>query len=291
MKKSLKSVLAVTFVFALMLSLSGCKSLSESDQACVDGIKASLQAGFDNSDKEYSNYEEYKDNLTAAADAELEAVSQFRDVTIEDEELAPIVADYFKALDSKREAVDIIFDDSKSFNEKYYDQGQAVQIECINKLKENYKFAVDEDYTETLDKFLASEPVKVLGVGEKVNVDTKCGEVAVSIDGYKFRINEGDEKEGDLLCQVENIDYDDEYNPGYLGVDRFLTVIGEDGYTIDESNTAYGYTTDGYENSTGFEEMSKGEKKRLAVAYRQTQEMDMIKVLVGDKYECYVPVK
>lgn len=277
-----------------IICLTGCGGPSESDQAAVNTIKDSIQAGLEKSDATYSSYDEYKDLLKEGVSLELENVNKINIKDIEDEELSKILSEYVTALNNKSEGIDYIFNDSGKFNKLYYETGKDVQVECINNLMENYGLKIDEDYQEKFETFINAKKIKHYGLGEKITLDTESGKVAVVINGYVFRKNAGGDPEGDLLCEIENISYNSDLNPGYVETETFIAVVDEKGFNITQSGESYGETIEGHPCETGYIDMSEGQKIKAAITYQQPESSKMVKVMLGDKnsfYECYVVVK
>lgn len=289
-----KRLLSLCVCVVMLVCLTACGGTSAGDQEAVDAVKNSIQSGLDVSTADYSSYNEYKDNLTESVVVELDKLGDVDKDSIDDKELAKIVKKYNEALQKKSEGIQYIFTNSAKFNDLYYKNGKDIQIDCINSLVENYGLEIDEDYKDAFDSFMGAQKWKSFGLGEKVNLHTDFGKVAVAINGYAFVTNAGGEPEGDLLCEIENISYESEYNPGCVETETFIAVVDGNGNNILQSGEAYGDVVNGYPCNVGYIDLKTNQKVKIAITYQQTEETEMVKVILGDKdnfYECYVPVE
>lgn len=126
-------------------------------------------------------------------------------------------------------------------------------------------------------------------VGEEVDVSTKHGDLRVTVDGFEtseaLREQEATFSEipdgetiGVLMALVENVSYDDRYNPGHVGLNGCMRVTDPDGVTISPMGMASPYGQ--YAPAAGaFFACVVGERVRVAVWYRMDASIEEVSVV------------
>lgn len=290
-KKEMKNILAIGAVCTMMsLTLVGCGK-DEQKTNCLNDLKIGLQNRWDLADQDYSSFEENQGKTLKGIDEELKELEEYKNIEFKDEAFGKTINEYINALESQKEGISYVFTNADKYNELFHEKGRNIRIDCLNQLIDEYNFNVDPEYENSLEDLVNDDcEYSLIEQNDKVEFDTEYGEVGVSFIGFDIMTNPADEKELVLLCELENISYEDEYNGEMLFIDYFMTLSDGEGYRIHPKNTCYDYI-EGYEESTGSVFLNKGEKSRFAIMFDYIDEIDTIYAVVGGEeqtYECYI---
>lgn len=136
-----------------------------------------------------------------------------------------------------------------------------------------------------------------LNPGDVVTVGGKYGELKLTVDGFELndtiRDRYGNDEVGAdntigiLYLTVENVSYDDSYNPGYVSLDSEVYLQDPDGVTLNPLSSGFGIGQ--YASAPGaFFYCAKGQKVRVAVEYVVPKNVESV-VLVAQDAKVTIP--
>lgn len=258
-----KRVISLVLVCAVALAVSGCGTekndkqvvKDEKQEECIDTLKAALEERWDvvsgkSFDEDKIVYKENPEN-------ELEKMQKYEGESFEDKDFEKIIQEYIGALKSQVEGAQYVFQDTAQFEELYNVEGYDVRSKCVKKLVDKYDFSVDEKYQDQLDDMVSGKRVKWLPVGESGEVTVANGKLNIQVDGFKRtgweQYDDGLEAGnyiGAIECTVQNISYEDEYNPDVI-IPENVMVIMDDEYVTKEPISSAWSQIDEYNISAG----------------------------------------
>ena len=258
-----KRVISLVLVCAVALAVSGCGTekndkqvvKDEKQEECIDTLKAALEERWDvvsgkSFDEDKIVYKENPEN-------ELEKMQKYEGESFEDKDFEKIIHEYIGALKSQVEGAQYVFQDTAQFEELYNVEGYDVRSKCVKKLVDKYDFSVDEKYQDQLDDMVSGKRVKWLPVGESGEVTVANGKLNIQVDGFKRtgweQYDDGLEAGnyiGAIECTVQNISYEDEYNPDVI-IPENVMVIMDDEYVTKEPISSAWSQIDEYNISAG----------------------------------------
>lgn len=132
--------------------------------------------------------------------------------------------------------------------------------------------------------------VKNIKVGDTVKVNTDNGDFEIKIDNMKkSNWYDGSDKNcfvGLLECEVNNINFYDQYNPDGLWTEQYLVVTDQNSYLADNWNTG---RDDGVYHA--LEQVPKGTKSKIAIPYVFTKESKSVKININNQYYVSLDIK
>lgn len=281
-----KTKIAIILLVVLFV-ITGC-GLNSEGKTCLEDLKSGLQERWDIVEKEPKSFEEAKQIKMEGIEAELNKISKYKNVDSGDSDFDKIISDYVVALEQQKKGIKEIYRNTKKYNELFFTKGYDVRLDCMKKLTSDYGFKVDSSYEERLKSLTKDKKLNAIAPNDRVEVETEYGKVAVTLFGFAEYESFLGDKEYILLCEIENISYEDEANPGLMDISYFITILDGKGYTVSPSNASYGGT------DLSFTRMGKGQKRKLAVSYVQLEKYKTVKVNISGKStlsECYLPVQ
>lgn len=310
--KRFKSIVAIIAVLTMLICI-GCgksddsskdKSSEEEDLAevpaeiteCLKTIKEGLQERWDITDQNSSTVESQIQATMEAIDKELSGLSEYKDKEFEDKVFGGIVNKYIAALESQKAGCAFWTTDAKQYETLFYVAGYDVRSECLNQLVNEYGFAVDQGYSDTLTDLLSGERLTRISPGDTVNVNTEFGEVEIAVNAmkrsnWKDRIgDEGDFFVGLLECVVYNKSYSDPYNQSGVSMNYILAVSDLDYMVKDTFSSGYDYQ-DFIVGAGGFFELPEGSKAKIACPYCLAEGTEKVYLNIGNEYEMFVDVE
>lgn len=294
MRKKIAAVaISAVMVFAC-LGLGGCAGANEQGKQLIVDIQLGLQERWDKTDVESDTIKDLTAAYGSGVDCELSKLEAYEGVNLGNEELRGIVDEYVTALESQKEGLKYLTTDAEKYNELWYVNGYDKRRECVKKLVDDYGLTVDEKYDDKLEGLTDGPTYRAFGLGDTIDLNIPdYGEVKVSIDGFMMDKNYEGEAFGRMLLKLENISYDDEWNPGFVSIDQFIRVLDGTGMTIDPSSSCGDYKN--YSPAAGaYAECSQGQKRRLCIEYLQDIKISYAQIMMTDGetvYSCYTPVK
>lgn len=297
MKK--RKIAAILVLICLMVvSLCSCGQ-DEKAIACLDDLSRGLEGRW--TLQEPDILDQRPDYYAEGAKVELNAVEKYANAEFKDEAFGQIIDDYIGALRSQQEGSQYYFSNAKKFNDLYYRKGYDVRSDCLKQLHDNYSFDVGSDYQDELSGILSKPYFSRINPGKTVDVKTEVGDLKVDIEGisksgwnsFDTSIDKGDDVFL-LKCLVENVSYNDEYNPGFISLNICVSVQDESGILIQPYGTAY--DTGSYIAGAGaFFQLPQGAKSKVAIPYVISKNTSRVLVTIASNdnkyYELVLNVK
>lgn len=287
-----KRVISLVLVCAVALAVSGCGTekndkqvvKDEKQEECIDTLKAALEERWDvvsgkSFDEDKIVYKENPEN-------ELEKMQKYEGESFEDKDFEKIIQEYIGALKSQVEGAQYVFQDTAQFEELYNVEGYDVRSKCVKKLVDKYDFSVDEKYQDQLDDMVSGKRVKWLPVGESGEVTVANGKLNIQVDGFKRtgweQYDDGLEAGnyiGAIECTVQNISYEDEYNPDVI-IPENVMVIMDDEYVTKEPISSAWSQIDEYNISAGglIDNVPNGAKVKAGIPCVFSENQTMMKL-------------
>lgn len=300
-----KRVISLALACAVALAVSGCgtekndkndKSVvkDEKQEECIDTLKAALEERWDVvSGKSFDEDKiVYKEN----PETELEKMQKYEGESFEDKDFEKIIQEYIGALKSQVEGAQYVFQDTAQFEELYNVDGYDVRSECVKKLVDKYNFSVDEKYQDQLDDMVSGKRVKWLPVGESVEVTVANGKLNIQVDGFKRtgweQYDDGLEAGnyiGAIECTVQNISYEDEYNPDVI-IPENVMLIMDDEYVTKEPISSAWSQIDEYNISAGglIDNVPNGAKVKAGIPCVFSGNQTRALIQLGEEYVVFV---
>lgn len=300
-----KRVISLALACAVALAVSGCgteknekndKSAvkDEKQEECIDTLKAALEERWDVvSGKSFDEDKiVYKEN----PETELEKMQKYEGESFEDKDFEKIIQEYIGALKSQVEGAQYVFQDTAQFEELYNVDGYDVRSECVKKLVDKYNFSVDEKYQDQLDDMVSGKRVKWLPVGESVEVTVANGKLNIQVDGFKRtgweQYDDGLEAGnyiGAIECTVQNISYEDEYNPDVI-IPENVMLIMDDEYVTKEPISSAWSQIDEYNISAGglIDNVPNGAKVKAGIPCVFSGNQTRALIQLGEEYVVFV---
>ncbi len=297
-----KRVISLVLVCAVALAVSGCGTekndkqvvKDEKQEECIDTLKAALEERWDvvsgkSFDEDKIVYKENPEN-------ELEKMQKYEGESFEDKDFEKIIQEYIGALKSQVEGAQYVFQDTAQFEELYNVEGYDVRSKCVKKLVDKYDFSVDEKYQDQLDDMVSGKRVKWLPVGESGEVTVANGKLNIQVDGFKRtgweQYDDGLEAGnyiGAIECTVQNISYEDEYNPDVI-IPENVMVIMDDEYVTKEPISSAWSQIDEYNISAGglIDNVPNGAKVKAGIPCVFSENQTRALIQLGEEYFVFV---
>ena len=297
-----KRVISLVLVCAVALAVSGCGTekndkqvvKDEKQEECIDTLKAALEERWDvvsgkSFDEDKIVYKENPEN-------ELEKMQKYEGESFEDKDFEKIIQEYIGALKSQVEGAQYVFQDTAQFEELYNVEGYDVRSKCVKKLVDKYDFSVDEKYQDQLDDMVSGKRVKWLPVGESGEVTVANGKLNIQVDGFKRtgweQYDDGLEAGnyiGAIECTVQNISYEDEYNPDVI-IPENVMVIMDDEYVTKEPISSAWSQIDEYNISAGglIDNVPNGAKVKAGIPCVCSENQTRALIQLGEEYFVFV---
>ena len=297
-----KRVISLVLVCAVALAVSGCGTekndkqvvKDEKQEECIDTLKAALEERWDvvsgkSFDEDKIVYKENPEN-------ELEKMQKYEGESFEDKDFEKIIQEYIGALKSQVEGAQYVFQDTAQFEELYNVEGYDVRSKCVKKLVDKYDFSVDEKYQDQLDDMVSGKRVKWLPVGESGEVTVANGKLNIQVDGFKRtgweQYDDGLEAGnyiGAIECTVQNISYEDEYNPDVI-IPENIMVIMDDEYVTKEPISSAWSQIDEYNISAGglIDNVPNGAKVKAGIPCVFSENQTRALIQLGEEYFVFV---
>lgn len=297
-----KRVISLVLVCAVALAVSGCGTekndkqvvKDEKQEECIDTLKAALEERWDvvsgkSFDEDKIVYKENPEN-------ELEKMQKYEGESFEDKDFEKIIQEYVGALKSQVEGAQYVFQDTAQFEELYNVEGYDVRSKCVKKLVDKYDFSVDEKYQDQLDDMVSGKRVKWLPVGESGEVTVANGKLNIQVDGFKRtgweQYDDGLEAGnyiGAIECTVQNISYEDEYNPDVI-IPENVMVIMDDEYVTKEPISSAWSQIDEYNISAGglIDNVPNGAKVKAGIPCVFSENQTRALIQLGEEYFVFV---
>ena len=277
--------------------------IDQKQAECLAAIKEGLEARYNISDENNKSLEGFRTYLEEALNTETAAVIKYEKEEFQDKNFENTVRKYIEALDSQYRAIEYFYTDNEKYNQLFNELGVIPRAECLRTLKEDYGLALEKKYRSTFNTAMDMEKNLYYraSLGQMIEVDTELGKLEITIEGIKkndtwtgYEREDGQMTEdhyvATLTYSVKNISYYDEYNPGFVAFDRAITVMDQDGYSIDPEGTGYDYA--GYSTAAAaFDELGQGEQKRLVTGYVLKSTDTYVEIAVGNKHSIVVPLQ
>lgn len=247
MRKRLFSVLLCVLVATFLAACGGASSKTV-EESFLSAEAKGLQARWDISDKqEAEGTTTTAESFTACIDAELNAVSEFKEAEFEDETLGKLATEYIGILEKSKELVSNYYDKNyETFNSEYTPINQR-RSQIIKTLSEDYQLPIDEDHQDTLKTFIVDANL-TLAVQDIISSTTfemtkddygwKDYEAVVenttekTFESFWFDINLVD-KDG-VVVETQNA-YTENWKPGSKNRFKFSTDAEFDKIEIDQA--------------------------------------------------------
>ena len=297
-----KRVISLVLVCAVALAVSGCGTekndkqvvKDEKQEECIDTLKAALEERWDvvsgkSFDEDKIVYKENPEN-------ELEKMQKYEGESFEDKDFEKIIQEYIGALKSQVEGAQYVFQDTAQFEELYNVEGYDVRSKCVKKLVDKYDFSVDEKYQDQLDDMVSGKRVKWLPVGESGEVTVANGKLNIQVDGFKRtgweQYDDGLEAGnyiGAIECTVQNISYEDKYNPDVI-IPENVMVIMDDEYVTKEPISSAWSQIDEYNISAGglIDNVPNGAKVKAGIPCVFSENQTRALIQLGEEYFVFV---
>lgn len=297
-----KRVISLVLVCAVALAVSGCGTekndkqvvKDEKQEECIDTLKAALEERWDvvsgkSFDEDKIVYKENPEN-------ELEKMQKYEGESFEDKDFEKIIQEYIGALKSQVEGAQYVFQDTAQFEELYNVEGYDVRSKCVKKLVDKYDFSVDEKYQDQLDDMVSGKRVKWLPVGESGEVTVANGKLNIQVDGFKRtgweQYDDGLEAGnyiGAIECTIQNISYEDEYNPDVI-IPENVMVIMDDEYVTKEPISSAWSQIDEYNISAGglIDNVPNGAKVKAGIPCVFSENQTRALIQLGEEYFVFV---
>lgn len=194
------------------------------------------------------------------------------------------------------EGAQYVFQDTAQFEELYNVEGYDVRSKCVKKLVDKYDFSVDEKYQDQLDDMVSGKRVKWLPVGESGEVTVANGKLNIQVDGFKRtgweQYDDGLEAGnyiGAIECTVQNISYEDEYNPDVI-IPENVMVIMDDEYVTKEPISSAWSQIDEYNISAGglIDNVPNGAKVKAGIPCVFSENQTRALIQLGEEYFVFV---
>lgn len=286
----LKKFSVIFLVVVLLLTFDSCGTDKQSEE-CLNSLKLGLENRWEQTNKDYNTYEEFKNNIVLGIDAELVQLEKYRNIQFENKKFDETIKEYITALDNQKKGIEFIFTDAKQYNSLYLEQGASIRSKCLNTFSKKFGLSFDTKYKENFDNILAADYTTTISVGEQVRINAEYGEIGIKLFGFDILTNPGDDKELVLYCEVENFSYYDEWNGESILTDYFISLYDGCGYNIETKNKSYDYI-DEYKESAGIIDLKQGEKGKFALLFDYQENIDIVYVSLNGTSEtvgCYLP--
>lgn len=297
-----KRVVSLALACAVALAVSGCGTekhdkqvvKDEKQEECIDTLKVALEERWDVvSGKSFDEDKiVYKEN----PETELEKMQKYDGESFEDKDFEKIIQEYIGALKSQVEGAQYVFQDTAQFEELYNVDGYDVRSKCVKKLVDKYNFSVDEKYQDQLDDMVSGKRVKWLPIGESGEVTVANGKLNIQIDGFKRtgweQYDDGLEAGnyiGAIECTVQNISYEDEYNPDVI-IPGNVMLIMDDEYVVKEPISSAWSQIDEYNISAGglIDNVPNGAKVKAGIPCVFSENQTRALIQLGEEYFVFV---
>ena len=151
-RKRLFSLLICILATTMLVACGGGASVEES---FVKDAAKGLQARWDISDQSDTAGVTDGKSFVACVDAELDAISKYKDSEFEDEALGKLAVEYIELLEKSKSLASDYYDKNyETFNSEYTPLNQR-RSQIIKTLSEDYQLPIDEDHKDTLNTFIA----------------------------------------------------------------------------------------------------------------------------------------
>lgn len=151
-KKRIFSIMICVLVATFLVACGGGATVEES---FVSDAAKGLQARWDISDQHDKEGLTDGKSFVACVDAELNAISKYKDEEFEDKTLGDLAKEYVELLEkSKTLASDYYDKNYETFNSEYTPLNQR-RSQIIKTLSEDYQLPIDDDHKDTLNTFIA----------------------------------------------------------------------------------------------------------------------------------------
>lgn len=243
---------------------------------CLVDIAVGLELAWDLRESPYSSSEEYIKNYKDAIGKELEYSQKHEQDSFQNQEFTDILTGYIEALGHMEKGIDGYAKDADLYNEEYIESGFKARASCLSKWKAAYGLSVDSKYADQLIASIDENSApKMIEFGETVKVSCEYGDAQITFEdvevseewtGYAEDELSDDQEIIILKLVVKSLTYDDEWNPGFMGLDNYIWVKDMGGITITPMDSAWEYA--GYDAAAGgFFEIRKNETKKVVVPY------------------------
>lgn len=253
--KKFKVFLIMCFCVTLVFSLLGCGK-DKNQVALYKDLDSSLEKYFDY--KEGSTFEEEKNNQINRADEQINALKKYQSMDFEDKGIKDVLNTYIKALETRKEGFEKYYatTDNKKIQEYIVDKGKRKMGESIDELINNHKYKPVEKIKNGISDYFGSD-LNYIPIGEKFKVVTSNnGSYYITFrnivkSNWEYMISElNDGKTISLLIlDLENIDYNDEFNPHLIELGDYIHIFDKNAYNLSIPDETSDYS--GYEVATG----------------------------------------
>ena len=135
---------------------SGGASGKSVDESFISAAAKGLQARWDISDKQdEEGTASTAETFTACIDAELNAISEFKEAEFEDETLGNLAKEYIEILEKSKELTANYYDKNYATFDSEYTPLNQRRSQIIKTFSEDYQLPIDDDHTDTLNTFIA----------------------------------------------------------------------------------------------------------------------------------------
>ena len=246
------------------------------EKDCLVDIAVGLELSWDLNEAPFSSNEEFIKNYKDAIDEELEYSRKHEQDSFQNQDFKDILTKYISALEHMEKGIEGYGTDAALYNSEYIESGYIVRADCLSKWKTSYGLSVDSKYEEKLKSSIdENAAMKMTEFGETVQVSCEYGDAQITFEDVEISKEWTNYAEDELTDDqeiillkliVKNISYEDEWNPGMMGLENYLWVQDMSGITITPMSSAWEYA--GYENAAGaFFEIRKNETKKVVVPY------------------------